>query len=232
MKTAFISVLTASLAVGLAGLASASMVQIQFTGLDIVYDGSAIYDTGVHNTTSTGNPADADPLLTMSFLEDGTSLGTLTSDIFADLYIPGVQNIPVSGGTVYSMNPYTGFGLDLLTSSNNPGWGLALQFTSPVEIIYTAGERTKIQASGITTSITNQHLPFGLAVGTPVTFSLTSNVVTSSDNGSFLTHFTAAGPSEVDAPVEASTVPEPGSLLLLGMGLLGGGGVLRRRKRR
>ncbi len=230
MKKLLVFGLTGVLALGMAGVASASLIQIQFSGLDLVYDGSAIYDAGVHNSASTGNPTDADQLLTMSFLQDAVPLGTLSSNIFADLYIPGVQNIPVAGGTVYSMNPYTGFGLDLLTSNSNPGWGLALQFTSPVELIYTAGGTMKIQANATTTSISHQALPYGLNIGTPVTISLTANVIDFGQDGGFVTRFTAAGPGEVDAP--ASTVPEPGTLMLLGMGLLGGGGLLARRRRK
>lgn len=49
-----ISVLTAS-------NAAAGTLQIQFTGLNLQYDGTNIFDAGVHNTTGSGNPAEPTP---------------------------------------------------------------------------------------------------------------------------------------------------------------------------
>jgi hypothetical protein len=210
-------------------VASASILQIQFQGLDIAYNGSAIYDQGGPNTASGGgSTANADPLTAMNFLVDGSPAGPiLTSDIFADLYIPNVFNIPEAGGVVQSSGPFPVFGFDVLTSGGAGGVGL--QFSEPVQITWD-GTALTVGGSARTTSLTGQNLPYGLVLGTPVDISFSSNTFGDFGTGDgYLTRFTASGTGEVDGPL---AVPEPMSLMLLGFGLLGGGAAAARRRKK
>lgn len=208
--------------------ASANMLQIIAAGLDLVYDGTDIYDAASING-GTGNPAEADPLDTMTFkiLETNTTLGTRVNDIFADVKIGGVYNIPVGGGMV--QNTGMGFGFDFLTKPSTPAWGLGLNLTSPLEIVYD-GTNLNVLGTGSTNAIMQQDLPYGVEIGTPVQISFSGNIVTKTDNGQVLTSFTSSGSGEVTGP--ATPVPEPATLLLLGMGLLSGGVAAARRRAR
>jgi hypothetical protein len=201
--------------------ASATTIQIQFSGLDLVYNGSSIYDA-TSSVGGTGNPAVSDSLITMAFLKDGVLQGILTSNIYADVAINGVSSIPVTGGTVYS----TGGGIfDLLTST--AGWGLALDVANGFQVNYN-GTSVNFLGSGLASNIPAQSLPFGLAIGDPVQISFsTGNLTNVSSNGVYLTGFHSSGTGEV-----AGTVPEPGTLLLLGTGLVGIASFARRRMRK
>lgn len=211
LRTATGGLLALVLCTGFPTLSNAAVLQIQFTGLDLVYDGTNIFDAK-SLPGGTGNPSDSDPLITMSFLEDGVLLGTLVNDIYADIFIAGVSNIPVGGGMVSS----SGIGFfDLLTSSSNPGWGLGLILDSPVQVVY-AEKNLTVQGSATTNKISNQNLPFNLTAATPVQFSFTLTGVTAKGNGTYLTSFSGAGTGVVVAP----SVPEPSVLLLMDSGLV------------
>lgn len=210
--------------------ARASTLEIQFAGLNLDYDGTNIFDSKNHNTSGSGNPADADPLTSMTFLVDNVLVGSvLTSDIFADIYIAGVTNVPVGGGIVNSSGNGGAFGVDLLTSNSNPGWGLALDINS-MQFSYT-GFGIAITVAGVASNIANQMLPFGLAFdpGQPVTIVLSSSALTNvTNNGTYLTGLKAAGTGNV----AGTAVPEPSSIALAAMGIVGLAACVWRRKRR
>ncbi len=214
-------VMPALLAVALlfAPAASASMLEIQFTGLNLDYDGTNIYDSKNHNTSGGGNPADADPLTSMSFLIDGNLVGSvLTTDIFADIYIAGVTNIPAAGGAIVTSGNGGAFGVDLLTSSSNPGWGLALDIDT-MQFFYT-GSRVAISVAGLATGLNTQSLPFGVAFdpNQPITIVFSSASLTNvTTAGGFVTGLKAAGTGNV----AGTFVPEPSTVALACMGIAG-----------
>jgi hypothetical protein len=201
--------------------AQSASLEIQFTGLDLIYDGSTIYDNGFA-TGGTGDSADADDLITMDFLVDGSSVGSLNTDIFADVEINNVTNISIAGDTVTSGSGF----FDLLTSSSNPGWGLEMDFSSAT-IAYIVGSGVEIALFGAAAASTgSQDLPFGLVMGDTVTFTFSSTSFTTENNGSNLTSFNASATGNDTG----SLVPVPAAVWLFGSGLLGLVGMARRKK--
>lgn len=217
-STFFSAALVALLLAATLPAAQAATLEIQFTGLDLFYDGNNIFDNGVHNTTRTGDPADADALTSIQFFLDNTLVHTLSSDVFADIYITNMGAMPAFGGLLTSSGNGDTFGIDLLTSNNNPGWGLALNIDS-MQMFYT-GSKIAISVSGLATSIPVQILPLGLAFdpNEPLTIVMSSaNLSGVTTSGGFVTAMHAAGTGNVAGVL----VPEPGSMALLAIGFLG-----------
>jgi hypothetical protein len=198
--------------------ANAATLQIQFTGLDLVYDGHDIFDAK-SPFGGLGLPSESDPLVSMDFFLDGSLIGHLTSNIWADVAINNVGAIPVGGGTRTS----GGAIFDILTNSG--GWGLALDVPSFL-VTYT-GNQLALSGIGSASGILAQDLPFGLVVDMPVNLLFIlgplQNVTT---NGQSLTGFITSG----TGVITAAAVPEPASILLLGTGLLAVAGRLRNRR--
>jgi hypothetical protein len=210
----------AFLAIG-AGSIGAATLEIQLAGLDLTYDGNALYDATSINGRA-ANPAEADPLLSMHFLVNGSPVGTLTSDVYADVYVDGLTNCPATGGMATTSGQGDTFGIDLMTNSSNPSGGLSLNIDQ-FQMFY-AGNEVSMAATGVASSVALQNLPFGFEfdVNEPITIILSSahltNVTTA---GGFLTGFNSSGTGNI------AGVPEPVSLMLLGVGGLV---ILRRRK--
>ena len=199
-------------------------VQIAFTGVDLVYDGSSIYDAG-SPAGGLADPADADALASVDFFIDGGLVGSLSNDIWLDIFIPDVTNIPDAPGTVHNF-----------TTPGNPGFFDLLIGTSPlaseflivdidsVNITYVDIAGVAQFTFGATISPTYvQNLPFGLIITGPVTLSFSAQVDTGSitSAGGFITGFNAIGTGEYSA------IPAPATGLLLALGALVG---VRRRR--
>ena len=215
---------------GLGSAAQAGSLQIQFSGLNLDYDGTNLYDSGVHNTTGTGNPAESDVLSTMSFFLDGNPVGTvLTSSIFADVYLAGIVNIPVGGGVINSLGNGGTFGIDLLTNNSTPGWGLALNINTMQ--FYYSGSQIAIAVSGLASSLAAQALPFDLEFdpNQPITIVFASAELTNVTNdGVVLTGFNAAGTGNVAGT--GMLVPEPATALTMSIAILSLLAVCRHRR--
>ncbi len=207
----------------------ASTLEIQISGLDLQYDGTNIFDAGVHNTTGAGNPAQSDALTLLDFYVDGNLVGSQNTNVFADIYIKDVLNIPAAGGFVVSAGNGGAFGIDLLTKNQTPGWGLALDIDT-MQFFYT-GSQISITIAGVATGLPAQDLPFGLAFdpNEQITIVLSSaNLSSVTSGGGFLTGFNAAGTGNVAGQL----VPEPSSMVLAGLGIAAVGMVYRRRRGR
>lgn len=234
MRLARFSLFTAAWLLGIslltASTAEAGTLQIQFTGLNLQYDGTNIYDAGVHNTTGSGNPAEADTLSAMNFYLDGSLVGTLTTDVYADIYIKNVLNIPAAGGVVVTGGNGDAFGIDLLMKSLTPGWGLALDIDT-MQFFYT-GSRIAISVAGMATDLAAQDLPFDLELDPlqPINIVLSSAALTNvTTAGGFVTGFNAAGTGNVSGQGFV-VIPEPATYILAGLGMAALAVVRRRRK--
>jgi hypothetical protein len=197
----------------LASPTPAATIQIDLTGMNLVYDGSAIYDAG-STLGGLANPADADSLLTADFTLDGALVGSLSSDVSLDVYIPGVTGISAGANSVSNQ-----------TTPGNPGFFDLLIGTAPlasqflvidldeVSITYVDVQNIVQFTFGAAVSdVFAQNLPFGLVIDDPISVSFSAQVIPGSktDNGSVITGFSASGTGVIRGPA----VPEPTTCLL------------------
>ena len=193
--------------------ASAGTMGIQYTGLNVSYDGSTI--------TEVGNP---DPLSSLVFLVDGVQAGpVLTSGIAIDLSIPGVSGLPVGGGTT--------------TSAAGGTLGLTLPDGDFLNLELDAAEVTFISITGVvqfqfvlgasSAEVLSQSLPIdGLfGDGTSISFSTQVQDGSLTQNNGIVTGFLANGAGEIGGDL----VPEPTTVALLISGLLACLAFVRRR---
>ncbi|MEN0111246.1 MAG: hypothetical protein AAF805_11045 [Planctomycetota bacterium] len=179
--------------------ASAAMIEIQFTGLDIVYDGSSITDAG---------GAGADTLSTTTIQVDGVDApGTpfASGGLAIDIDIPGVSAIPLTTGSVTTV----GAGSATLTL---PGGDFLSLVLGPATITYVDGGFAEFVFGGSVASISGQSLPLpgDLELGEPTSFSFSTQIGASTDDGTNFTSFSASGTGEITGPA----IPEPTAAVL------------------
>lgn len=194
----------------------AATIKIQFTGVDLVYDGEDIYDAtdiNGHNADST----EADPLTSVVFSLDNVVQGTLLSDIFLDLFIPDVTGIPATPG-FHEVFTSGGF-FDLLFDSDSPDSTQRLMLDlNTVNVTYLNASTFQFVFGASIADISNSNLPFGLQIGEPVEVSFSTNVSSSTTSGNFVTSFVASGTGEVSGPA----IPEPSTGILAVLGVIAG----------
>ncbi len=187
---------------------SAATIEIGFTGLNLVYDGSAIYDAG-SPAGGVANPADADPLLTVDFTVNGVPVGSLTNDVSLDMFIPGITGIPAAAGTVYNLTTPAGAGFfDLLIGTSPLASEFLLVDLDEVTFTYVdVANVVQFTFGAAISDVFSQNLPFGLVIGDPVTVSFSAQIVsgTRTTAGGFVTGFRANGTGEIRGPL----IPEP-----------------------
>lgn len=188
-----------------ASVASAATIEIEFTGLDLSYDGSTISAT-------------ADPLSSVTVEEDNVPVAgsPFGASIFADLSIPGVTDIAVGGDTVVSSAGGT-LGLDL------PGGDSVDLTLGEVTVSYVDLGFVQFSFGGSVGSVDSQSLPAGLILGSPVSVSFSAPITSLSDDGTNLLSFTADGTGQIEGP----SIPEPTAAVLAA--LAAAGFVARRR---
>lgn len=183
------------------GSAPAEMIRIQFSGLDIAYDGTDI--------TSATSP---DELSSVAISTNGALAGpVLTSDIALEAMIPDVLDIAVGGDTVTSGAGGT------FNFSFPSGDSLSLTL-GPANINYADAGFVQFTFGAAIAAVNSQSLPYDLLIGDPVAVSFSAQIDSDSlmDDGVNLTAFTASGTGEV----RGELVPEPSTLVLLGLATL------------
>lgn len=193
--------------------ASAETLTIQYTGLDISYDGSAI--------TEVGNP---DSLSSLVFkIDDAEVPPVLTSGIAIDLNVPGVTGLLVGGNQVTSA---AGGSLDL-TLPDGDFVNLQLGAAQVVYVAYNTLQLYFVLGAG-DAQVLAQSLPVDAEFEGEVAVSFSTQIKpgTLTSSGGVVTGFVASGTGEITGDV----VPEPTLAALLISGLFGCLLGIRRRK--
>ncbi len=152
MRRTFLTLCVVGFLTALAGTpASAATLRIEFDDFNVAFDGYALTD----NDSVDGQ---VDALKTMDFFLDNVFVGTLTSDIFANMYIGVDDPIPATGGAVEGA-PYSYFAL-YTNSQLNEGVGLSLD---KVDLFFNPTGNTLGLAGFASASLLGQVLPFNLA---------------------------------------------------------------------
>jgi hypothetical protein len=195
----------------------AEQIQIHITGLNFIYDGSDIFD-GTAKAGGSYNTSQADPLTTIDFFKNNAYMGSLTANdnIFADLLIDNVLNVPINGGMITTGDGSAGFGLDLLQNIGTQTTPLLSLKINQLTLSY-SGAGIYVAVGGLADSIVTQNLPFGLAFSTQDRISLmfsSANLTNVTTSGDYLSGFDAFGTSDINGTV-STNVPEPASTTAL-----------------
>ena len=208
--------------------AQAANVVISSTSFDFQYvpdnttpSNSRLCD-GAGCNPGQGNPAQADPVATMTATLIGPPnqlLQVLTSNIFIDMQLNLAGLLQLNGTTAI-----TGGYFDLLTKPGTPGWGLAINVTGGSVSINGAGLAVFTllgSANGVICGSCSPNNTFGFIQG-PFTISFSSitgipTVPGSNDPVPVTNRFVANGSPDVTG----TFVPEPMTMSLMGAGLVG-----------
>ena len=205
-----------SLGLVLPQLCFGSTIEIEFTGVDISYNGTEIVDSDPFS-------ADPDPLTSVVITMGDTLAGPVITDFISqNLYIPAVSAIPQTGGSTQSgaggslyLELGTGNHLDLTLGEVDISY---IDFHGTLQFVFAA------TVGGVSA----QDLPYGLQIGQKLGVSFSTQVAAGSltkSNGS-VSGFTAAGTGEVEGPA----VPEPTGFVLLMLVIAGACSLRHRRK--
>lgn len=235
MKKTLLLTLTCLLALSFGAMANASTLSIQFSGMDLHYDGNNLM-------------ASEDYLTTMNFFDCGVLVGTLTENIGVNMFVGDLGPILYGNGSYQSS---TGYGFDLYIGGEEEvstaaggdigGGGIGLDWDSPVQVnVNQNGGSTQVSVLGSasTSQINYQNLPFGFELDSPIQVSFSTQitkftlvnetVAASTESGDYFATFDAFGTGEVSG--DRSPIPEPMTLLTMGLGLAGFGALRRRKK--
>ena len=196
-----------SLGFALPTLCSGGTIEIEFTGVDIAYDGTDITDADPSG-------GEADPLLAVAITQSDIVVGSIiTEGISQDLFIPKISGISAGGGSSMSA---AGGSLDLALGS---GHQLQLDLAE-VDVTYVdlSGTMQFVFAATVG-GVEAQNLPYDLEIGQKlgVSFSTQVSPGSLSTSGGVVTAFKAAGSGEV----EGAAIPEPTGLVLLMLAIAG-----------
>jgi hypothetical protein len=234
MKNLSLLAFTAALLLPAAN-AHAATVNIGGTGLTLVYntaDGTLCDVGGCATYFDTSNFGDTDTLVSLDFAIDGLPAGGLDNpptDIYMDVYLTGIQLTP-GGGLQVDNTGISGF-VDFYTVGADGFDSLLLNVNSAGIVYSLSGLSVNVTSADINVFASALSYSFGnFAFADPdVSWSFDASSSTTTQTG-----FTTLGtPNWEDLSVEFDTpVPEPGSMLLLGSGLMGLAASARRRLRR